>query len=98
MNILDTLTLSSYLAAKMAASCCFVLGSSFSHSKNLYRHMKEIHNRKNLPIENCDMCDYVGIWPNLVKHMMNFHGNKVIWSMCDTLSMKTIFIWKNKYW
>ena len=34
MNILDTLNLSSDFAAKMAAACCFVCGSSFSHSKN----------------------------------------------------------------
>ena len=45
--------------------------------------MKEVHNRKSLPIENCDMCDYVGIWPNVIKHKKNFHGNKVICGMCD---------------
>ena len=37
--------------------------------------MKEVHNKKSLPIENCDMCDYVGIWPNLIKHQK--------WNMLD---------------
>ena len=54
-------------------ACCFICGATFASAKSLNEHLKHVHDKDNVPMKKCDLCDYVGNVKYLYKHVKALH-------------------------